>query len=262
MGAVRPTPHRFKKMPPLPMVGAAVTSSIELFDLLLAATNDGVIDWEAGDSGARYSDRWKALLGYEPHELADSPTLWRELSHPADLPGVEEHLQEHRELQWPFHYVWRLRHKHETWRWLLCRAVTLQDGDNRPVRSMWVFTDVTDAMHTQERHRALARAMPDLILWIDRDGNVLETGPGQGGGPESLRGLRPGQKLTSRMTPPSVAKLLPAVRDAIAGQSTLTMECDGLDSERLQLRIVRSGDDEALLVVRAVPLGAGDGSLL
>jgi PAS domain-containing protein len=62
-------------------------SAAELLDLVLAATNDGIMDWNTVTGVVAYSGRWKALLGYEEHELLDSPSLWRELSHP-DTPGA------------------------------------------------------------------------------------------------------------------------------------------------------------------------------
>jgi PAS domain-containing protein len=92
----------------------------EMSELILAATNDGIMDWDLVHGTVHYSERWKTLLGFEDHELADTPSLWQDLSHPEDLPGAEALLRDHVENLWPFAHTWRMRHKNGGWRWSLC----------------------------------------------------------------------------------------------------------------------------------------------
>lgn len=135
-------------LPARPVAESAGT----LLNLILAATNDGVMDWDLITGTISYSERWKSLLGFENHELVDSPSLWRELSHPDDLAETEALLRDHVDNLWPLSHTWRMRHKNDDWRWFLGRAVTLQDGKSVPLRCICVFTDVTDQVLAEQQH--------------------------------------------------------------------------------------------------------------
>ncbi len=137
--------------------------SNSLLTLILAATNDGVMDWNLVTGAIHYSERWKALLGYEDRDLPSSESLWRDLSHPDDLPEVEALLRDHTESLWPFEHTWRMRHKNGEWRWLLGRAGTLHDRQGTPQRCVCVFTDVTNQVSAQRRLAELKRRN-DLLL--------------------------------------------------------------------------------------------------
>src|SRR3954465_5171666 len=162
-----PLPH-----PPGPQPDA--TSKGELFDLLMEATSDGVMDWNVPGNSARYSPRWKLLLGYEEVELVETPELWLELAHPDDLGRVRELLAEHLDSFWPFSHAFRMRHRTGEWRWILCRAVTVRDANAAPMRVVAVFGDITERMRAEQRQRALASAIPDLLLRVRADGTVLD----------------------------------------------------------------------------------------
>src|SRR4029453_14605724 len=112
--------------------------------------------------------------------LPDSPGLWRELSHPEDLPRVEELLRDHLDSIWPFAHTWRMRHAYDGWRWLLVRAVTARDASSRPLRLVAVFSDITDRVRAEERQRALASAVPDLLMRVRADGTVADVKPPEG----------------------------------------------------------------------------------
>ena len=134
-----------------------------MLDLILAATNDGIVDWDLVSGLVTYSERWKALLGFEDHELTDAPSLWRDLSHPDDLPDAEALLRDHIENLWPFAHRWRMRHKNGGWRWSLCRAVTVHDDSGEPLRCVGIFTDITDQVLAEQRLLELTRRN-DLLL--------------------------------------------------------------------------------------------------
>jgi len=151
---------------------------------VLAATNDGVMDWDLATGAIHYSERWKSLLGYEDHELTDSPSLWKEFSHPDDVAEAERQLLDHIESLWPFAHTWRMRHKNDDWRWSLCRAVTLQDDAGVPQRCICVFTDVTDQVLAEKRVAELGRRVELLLvsagegfLGVDASGMVSFANP-------------------------------------------------------------------------------------
>jgi PAS domain S-box-containing protein len=168
-----------------PFGGGTPALSLDgLLDPILAATNDGVMDWDVTRGTIAYSDRWKALLGYEAHELVDTPSLWQDLSHPDDRAEAASMLREHIESLWPFAHTWRMLHKNGDWRWSLCRAVTLQGPDNAPSRCVCVFTDVTDQVLAEKRLSELTHRIELLLnsagegfLGIDEQANITFANP-------------------------------------------------------------------------------------
>jgi PAS domain S-box-containing protein len=159
----------------------------EMLELILAATNDGIMDWDLVKGTVHYSERWKTLLGFEDHELANTLALWQDLSHPEDLPGAEALLRDHVENLWPFAHRWRMRHKNGGWRWSLCRAVTLHDDRGVPLRCVGIFTDVTDQVLSEQRLSELTRRNELLLtsagegfLGIDVSGTITFANPAAG----------------------------------------------------------------------------------
>lgn len=228
----------------------------DLLDLLLDASTDGVMDWDLDRQQIRYTDRWKLLLGYEPAQLLDTPTLWSELSHPDDLPRVRALLQDHLEGIWPFSHTWRMRHENGQWRFILCRAATLRDGDGRPSRLVAVFSDITDRVQAEERHRALTTALPDLLLRLGADGTLLDVKAPEGRPPAGLTWPEAGQTLAEWKP---AAEWHDRVSSYVQGARRssrprlLEVTLAGIRPRRhAEIRVVPSGDDEAVCIVRDV----------
>ncbi|MCC5947404.1 MAG: PAS domain-containing protein [Nitriliruptoraceae bacterium] len=69
-----------------------LVESRELLDRVLEATQDGWWEADLVRGAATHSAHWWALHGYEPGELPETPTTWRAVTDPADLPRVDEQL--------------------------------------------------------------------------------------------------------------------------------------------------------------------------
>jgi PAS domain S-box-containing protein len=231
----------------------AGTGSAELLDLMLSATNDGFIDWDLLGGSARYSLRWKMLLGYEDHELEDRPDLWKEMTHPEDLPRVEEIVRDHLENVWPFSQRWRMRHRNGEWRWMLCRSVIIRDGEGRARRRVGVYTDVTDQVKAEERYRALATGIPDTIIRIRDDGLILDEKPGAT--PLGLL-LEPAVGRTLQewaIDRTWAARTLEAVvKAAGSGEIEVFEHGDASIGGCVEMRVVKSGDNEAVCLARDI----------
>jgi PAS domain S-box-containing protein len=228
-------------------------NSREMLDLLLSATNDGFVDWDLQTGVARYSPRWKMLLGFEEHELEESPDLWKDLSHPADLPRVEEMMRDHIENFWPFSDRWRMRHRNGDWRWMLCRSVIIRTPDGHARRAVSVYTDITDQVRAEERYRALANGIPDAILRIRNDGLVLDEK--LGATPLALLGGGAvGKQLLDWAKDRTWAeKTLAAVATAArAGEVVVFEHADRASDWCVEIRVVKSGEDEAVCIARDV----------
>src|SRR5438309_3413097 len=85
-------------------------AAAELLEIVLAATNEGIVEWWLDTDEIKYSDRWKAILGFEPHQVVDSVEVWRDLTHPQDRAEVQASIREHVEGFWPLDRLVRMRH--------------------------------------------------------------------------------------------------------------------------------------------------------
>src|SRR5207302_5670949 len=127
----------------------------------------------------------------------------------------------------PFSSTWRMRHRNGEWRWILCRAITIRDGAGAPARLLAVFTDTTDQVAAEQRQRALATAIPDLMLRVRADGVVLDEKRAASGS-MLLSGPVVGQALVDAAgDQPWARRAVAAVRQAIEGGEVVCDECAG-----------------------------------
>jgi PAS domain S-box-containing protein len=233
----------------------------ELLDLLLSATQDGVVDWNVVSGETIYNDRWKHLLGFDSAEQAEyhqTPNAWRELLHPEErehtLKLVEDHLAE----SWPLYTTVRMRHRHGGYRHILLRGTARRDARDRPLRMVLIFSDIDEQFRGEERQRALISALPDTLFRVRADGTILSLKRGieRAGSPFSA--LREGMTLGESISDERVRTGLEAVLAEPGGSSqdarTLRIASSVSDGSSLhhEIRVVRSGDDEFVCIVRDV----------
>ena len=132
--------------------------SEERLSLAVAATRDGVWDWDVSSGQAVYSDDWSAMLGYEPNEIAPNVDAWRMLVHPDDLPQAELALREHfRGSTSHYDVELRMRTREGGWKWVRARGrVVSRDAERRPLRVAGTHQDVDAARReSTERERLI-----------------------------------------------------------------------------------------------------------
>jgi diguanylate cyclase (GGDEF)-like protein/PAS domain S-box-containing protein len=135
-----------------------------------AGARDGLWDWDAAADRARFSPRWKALLGYAEAELSDRMEEWFQRVHAQDLTELRRKLAECMEGgSGAFEHELRMIHRSGGWRWMLCRGA-------RPAGSKVVggsLTDVTALKMAENRllietsHDRLT-GLPNESLFLDR----------------------------------------------------------------------------------------------
>jgi PAS domain S-box-containing protein len=122
----------------------ALKTREERFALVMQGTNDGIWDWDLKTDDVYYSPRWKAMLGYEDHELANRFETWRNLLHPDDVEPALTQLQDYLEGRSPVYQIEiRLRHKDGSYRWISARGGALRDAQGKPYRMAGSHTDIT-----------------------------------------------------------------------------------------------------------------------
>ncbi|PRP95177.1 PAS domain-containing protein [Enhygromyxa salina] len=135
-------------------LAAALVESEIRNNLVLEATNDGVWDWDLTTDRTFFSSRWKAILGYEDHEVEHNSEAFFELIHEQDRPRVEAALASHFESRQPYLVEFRMRTKGGGWREIQARGQGMWNDEGKPIRMAGIHTDITERrMHESERLR-------------------------------------------------------------------------------------------------------------
>jgi PAS domain S-box-containing protein len=237
--------------------------SEERYALAISGGQVGVwqVNFLTGD--VYLSPTMKTLLGYEPEEIETLPEDWLNAVHPADQPlvlstaiahleGLTSHLEiEHRVL-----------HKDGSTLWLLSRGTAFRDTKGKAYRIAGSSTDITgrklaeEALHqSEERMGALLNAIPDTMFRHRVDGTYLDIKARDGDLPVSAQTML-GKNLRDIPLPQVLQqRLLDLIQAAVETGELQTYEHelskpDGIHT--FETRIVKSGTDEAVCIVRDI----------
>jgi diguanylate cyclase (GGDEF)-like protein/PAS domain S-box-containing protein len=152
----------------------ALAESEERYALALQGANDGVWDWDVKAERLYCSPRWKAMLGYEPTDLTDTPGEWLGRVHADDRAALSQALDAHLAgTSRHFESEHRIQHRDGSYRWMLARGLAVRDRTGRATRIVGSLADVTDRKEAEHRlqHDALHDALtglPNRVLFLDR----------------------------------------------------------------------------------------------
>ncbi len=134
----------------------ALKESTERFELALKFANDGLYDWNPTTNEIYYSNGWKRMLGYEPHEIKNDFSEWDRLTRPEDVQASWEMLNEvigkkrHR-----FEKEFQMRHKNGHWVDILSRANVVFDKRGTAVRVVGTHIDITERKRSEAALKAI-----------------------------------------------------------------------------------------------------------
>lgn len=116
----------------------------EQFELAVAGTNDGIWDWDLKTNELYLSKRWKAMLGYEDHELENYLATFMKLIYKDDVPEINDYFQSYLQNKIS-HYSkeFRMVHKDGTIKWILAKGEALRDEKGIPYRMAGSHSDIT-----------------------------------------------------------------------------------------------------------------------
>jgi diguanylate cyclase (GGDEF)-like protein/PAS domain S-box-containing protein len=132
----------------------ALRKSEERFQLAMKGANEGLYDWGVAEHKTYLSPRWKSMLGYEEHEIADEPESWLPLAAPGVVEAMAEQIRllEAGEID-TYELQIKLKHKDGRWLDILSRAFPVFDDNHRMVRLVGTHQDITQ----RKRHEAEIR---------------------------------------------------------------------------------------------------------
>lgn len=162
------------------LVEAELRESEERYSLAALGANDGLWDWDLDNDQIYYSARWKEILGYEAHEINGDLQEWFKRIHREDLVEVQVALSAHLEgVADHFEHEYRIKHKDETYIWVLTRGLAVRDAGEKAYRMAGSQTDITLRKQAEEKlsydalHDALT-GLPNRALFLDRLDRIIE----------------------------------------------------------------------------------------
>ncbi len=156
--------------------------SEERYALAARGANDGLFDWDMVAHTVYFSPRWKEMLGHAEEEIGNDPEDWMGRVHPDDRPRLERDLAAHLMGTTPhLESEFRIRHRDESYRWMLVRAVAVRAPRETATRLVGSQTDITERKKAENQllydafHDSLT-GLHNRALFLDRlEGAVVRS---------------------------------------------------------------------------------------
>ena len=154
--------------------------SEECYALAARAANDGLWDWDMITNTIYFFPRWKTMLGWEEEAIGNTLEEWYKRVHSEDIGPMRKKIADHLEGHTPyFEGEYRMLHKDRSYRWMLCRGLTVRDTQGKAYRMAGSQTDITDRKVAKEQLFYVAAHDPltDLAnysLFLDHLGQALQ----------------------------------------------------------------------------------------
>ncbi len=110
------------------------------------------------------SSRWKELLGFADDELESTLSMWCDRMHPDDRDSLVEAINSAVSLEGGrFDCELRMRHRDDSYRWMLCSGVTQSDSLGNILRLAGSLADVTEG-----KVRDVLTGLPNRLLFEEQ----------------------------------------------------------------------------------------------
>lgn len=127
-----------------------LSNSEERMQLIGNYGTDGFWDWNLLTNEEYLSPSFKALFGYEDHELPNHASSWQKLIFPEDLKLANQAFIDHITKGKLYDLAVRYRHKNGSTIWVSCRGVALKDASGNFVRMVGTHIDITRQKRAEE----------------------------------------------------------------------------------------------------------------
>lgn len=146
----------------------------------IEGSGDGVWDWNILSNEAKYSKRWKEMLGYGEKDILPTNQEWVDRIHPDDQPYVAKSMQDYLEGKTAVYVSeYRLRCRDGGYKWILGRGmVVCRSEDGKPLRMIGTHTDITDRKAHEKEQLKIEKleSLGVLAGGIAHDFNNILTG--------------------------------------------------------------------------------------
>ena len=143
-------------------------ASEERYALAAHGANDGLWDWDLVENLLHTSPRWREIVGLDPADINEEPSVWLGRVHPDDLSQLQQDIDRHLGGKTDrLASEHRVRGRDGTYTSVLARGAAIHQGD-RPVRFAGSLTDLT--ARQELRRKALHDSLTNLAnraLFLD-----------------------------------------------------------------------------------------------
>ena len=142
----------------------------ETLSFALEGNQYGLWDWNVPENKVVYSDVWKTMLGYRPHELEDTFETWENLVHPEDIENSKKDIEDYLSGRQEFYETeFRMRAKNGLYIWILARgkAVSFLPG-NKPLRIIGTHQDITNRKRSEQQLEQYALDLERINSELDK----------------------------------------------------------------------------------------------
>ncbi|MBD2156585.1 PAS domain S-box protein [Leptolyngbya sp. FACHB-16] len=141
------------------------------------AANAGVWDWDITTNQVTWSEEYYRLYGLDPSVIQSSYENWLGSVVESDREECDRAARTALEQQSDLNVEFRILHPTQGERWLTAIGQTLLDEDGNPKRMTGIALDIThrkQAEKTLQRYQLLSEHSRDIVLFIDKDGRIIE----------------------------------------------------------------------------------------
>ncbi len=169
----------------------ALRESEARWQFALEGAGDGVWDWNLQMNIVFFSQQWKAMLGYDEHEVGNSLEEWSSRVHPDDQDRCYADLNRHFSGETlTYQNEHRVRCQDGSYKWILARGKVIEwTADGQPLRMIGTHSDITERKQaeaalreSEQRFRNMAANVPGAIfryvLHPDHSDGVIYMSPG------------------------------------------------------------------------------------
>jgi len=148
------------------------------FDFALEGAGYGLWDWNVQSGEHFFCKRYKAMLGYQEHEFANTEADWLDHLHPDDRGGVLATLKAYLDgVTTNYAALYRMRCKDGSHRWIQSRGMVVsRDPQGQPIRMSGTHADLTERRALEDSLRKLNHAVeqsPSSIMITDLAANIV-----------------------------------------------------------------------------------------
>jgi len=147
------------------------------FSAVLEAANQGFWDWDLITDKVYFSGKWMEQLGYKKDELPHCLDTFYNMVHPDDRDSVKDVIQNYIKQKKADEDVYyntelRMKHKDESYRWILTRGSIIEMIGNIPTRFIGTHTDITEKKKYEE---LLTRKNKELEFFVHSASHDLQS---------------------------------------------------------------------------------------
>ena len=240
---------------------AFLQESEERYATLVEVVPVGIFRTDPGGNCIYVNDRWCQISGLTPTAAIGSG--WQQGLHPEDRDSIAAEWQQSAQENRPFGLEYRFQRPDGAVAWVYGQSVAELDADGQVVGYVGAITDISDRkqaetalIQSEAQSRAILAAVPDFMFRIGADG--IYRGSVTANRQLDFLGTdfdTPGVAMVDLVSGEIAARHLHHLEQALRTGELQVYEQQVHIGPRLQyeeVRVVKSGEDEALFMIRDV----------